>query len=271
MSPLREKKSVRRTSHTKRVRMRTVIETYRLTKKFGDLTAVNDLNLEVKKGEIFGFIGPNGAGKTVTIKMLLGILKPTKGRAIVLGEEVPNREVLKRIGYMPQETALYEDLTAHENIQLFGGIYGINSAKLKEREDDILKFVGLIKWKNVIVSNFSEGMKSRLSFACSLVHQPELLFLDEPTVGIDPPLRASFWSYFKELTKRGVTIFITTHYLDEASRCDRVGLIRNGRLLAVDTPNALKSKTGMESLEDVFLALLEGKHEKISYNHKRRS
>jgi ABC-2 type transport system ATP-binding protein len=239
--------------------MRTVIETYELTKKFGELAAVDNLNLEVKKGEIFGLIGPNGAGKTVTIKMLLGIIKPTKGRAIVLGEEVPNRDMSKRIGYMPQETALYEDLTAHENIWLFGEIYGLNRSQLREREDEILKFVGLIRWKNVIVSNFSGGMKSRLSFACSLIHQPELLFLDEPTVGIDPPLRASFWSHFKELTKRGVTVFITTHYMDEASRCDRVGLIRNGRLLAVDTPNALKSKTGMESLEDVFLTLLEEK------------
>jgi|Deesub1362B_J571_1020462.scaffolds.fasta_scaffold03944_1 ABC-2 type transport system ATP-binding protein len=237
----------------------TVIETYGLTKKFGALTAVNNLNLKVKKGEIFGLIGPNGAGKTVTIKMLLGILKPTKGRAIILGEEVPNREVLKRIGYMPQETALYEDLTAQENIRLFGEIYGLNRSQLGEREDEILKFVELTKWKNVIVSNFSGGMKSRLSFACSLLHQPELLFLDEPTVGIDPPLRASFWSHFKELAKGGVTVFITTHYMDEASRCDRVGLIRDGRLLAVDTPNALKSKTGMESLEDVFLALLEEK------------
>ena len=239
--------------------METVIETYELTKRFGSLTAVDNLNLEVKKGEVFGFIGPNGAGKTVTIKMLLSIIKPTRGSATVFGKKVPNVEVLKRVGYMPQETALYEDLTAHENIQLFGEIYGVNRSQLKEREDELLKFVGLIKWKNVIVSNFSGGMKSRLSFACSLIHQPELLFLDEPTVGIDPPLRASFWSYFKELTKKGITIFITTHYMDEASRCDRVGLIRNGRLLAVDTPNALKSKTGMESLEDVFLALLEEK------------
>lgn len=239
--------------------METAIETYELTKRFGDLTAVDNLNLKIRKGEIFGLIGPNGAGKTVTIKMLLGILKPTKGRVIVLGEEIPNGEVLKRIGYMPQETALYEDLTAHENIQLFGEIYGVNRSQLGEREDELLKFVGLIEWKNAIVSDFSGGMKSRLSFACSLIHQPELLFLDEPTVGIDPPLRASFWSHFKELTKKGVTILITTHYMDEASRCDRVGLIRNGRLLAVDTPKALKSKTGMESLEDVFLALLEEK------------
>jgi ABC-2 type transport system ATP-binding protein len=239
--------------------METVIETYGLTKRFGDITAVDDLNLEVKKGEVFGFIGPNGAGKTVTIKMLLGIMKPTRGRVAVFGKKVPNVEALKRIGYMPQETALYEDLTAHENIQLFGEIYGVNRSQLREREDELLKFVELIEWKNVIVSTFSGGMKSRLSFACSLVCQPELLLLDEPTVGIDPPLRASFWSRFKELTRKGVTILITTHYMDEASRCDRVGLISNGRLLAVGTPNALKSKTGMESFEDVFLALLEEK------------
>jgi len=239
--------------------MQTVIETYGLTKKFKGLIAVDNLNLAVKKGEIFGFVGPNGAGKTVTIKMLLGIIKPTSGSAAIFGKEVPNVDTLKRIGYMPQETALYEDLTAYENIQLFGQIYGMNRSQLREREDEILKFTGLIERKNCIVSNFSGGMKSRLSFACSLIHQPELLFLDEPTVGIDPPLRASFWSYFKELTKKGVTIFITTHYMDEASRCDRVGLIRNGKLLTVDTPNTLKSKTGMESLEDVFLALLKEK------------
>jgi ABC-2 type transport system ATP-binding protein len=232
-----------------------IIETHNLTKKFGNLIAVNNLNMYVRRGEIFGLIGPNGAGKTTAIKLILGILKPTHGYATVFDVRVPNRSILRRIGYMPQGTGLYEDLTCYENIEFFGKAYGMSDFQLRRRADEVLEFVGLSKWRNTIVSNLSGGMKSRLSFACSIVHQPELLFLDEPTVGVDPQLRLSFWNYFRELTRNGATIVITTHYMDEASRCDRIGLMWNGRLIAVDTPSNLKSKTGKESLEDVFLVL----------------
>ena len=234
-----------------------VIKTHNLIKKFGDLVAVNNLNMEIKRGEIYGLIGPNGAGKTVTIKMLLGIMKPTRGSASIFGQKVPSIEIGTKIGYMPQESALYEDLTVHEHIHFFGEIYGVHSSQLREREDEILEFVGLAKWKKTIVLNLSGGMKSRLSLACSLIHQPELLFLDEPTVGIDPKLRISFWNYFRSITKKGTTILITTHYMDEANRCDRVGLMWNGRLIGEGSPDALRSKTGKESLEDVFLTLSE--------------
>jgi len=234
-----------------------VIECSNLTKKFGKLVAVNNLNMKIKKGEIYGLIGPNGSGKTTTIRMLLGIIKPTHGSVTIFGESMPNRKILRRIGYMPQGTALYEDLTVLENILFFGEIYNVNGSELRKRAHEILEFVGLAERKNTIVSNLSGGMKSRLSFACSLIHQPQLLLLDEPTVGVDPQLRLSFWKYFRELTRRGATILITTHYMDEASRCDRVGLMWNGKLIAEDKPEALISKTGKKSLEDAFLAFSE--------------
>jgi ABC-2 type transport system ATP-binding protein len=233
--------------------MKNVVVTKDLVKKFGDLTAVDNLNLKLPKGEVFGFIGPNGSGKTTAIKMLCGLLKPTSGESYVLGKRIPNTNIYPRIGYMPQETALYMDLTVKQTIQFFGEIYGLSKDAIAKREKELLEFVDLKARRNEIVENLSGGMKHRLSLAVSLIHEPELLFLDEPTVGVDPELRSSFWSYFKDLCSEGVTVLITTHYMDEASRCDRVGMIRMGRMVAVGTPSHLKEETGQKSLEDAFL------------------
>lgn len=233
--------------------MKNVVVTKDLVKKFGDLTAVDDLNLQIPKGEIFGFIGPNGSGKTTTIKILCGLLKPTSGESYVLGKKIPNTSIFPRIGYMPQETALYMDLTVKQTIQFFGEIYGLSKDAIAKREMELLDFVDLKARRNEIVGNLSGGLKHRLSLAVSLIHEPELLLLDEPTVGVDPELRSSFWSYFKDLASKGVTVLITTHYMDEANRCDRVGMIRLGKLVAVGSPEHMKEETGQPSLEDAFL------------------
>ncbi len=238
--------------------MKNVVVTKDLVKKFGDLTAVDDLNLEIPKGEIFGFIGPNGSGKTTTIKILCGLLKPTSGESYVLGKKIPNTSILPRIGYMPQETALYMDLTVKQTIRFFGEIYGLSKDAIAKREMELLDFVDLKARRNEIVENLSGGLKHRLSLAVSLIHEPELLLLDEPTVGVDPELRSSFWSYFKDLASKGVTVLITTHYMDEARRCDRVGMIRLGRMVAVGSPEHMKEETGQPSLEDAFLWYLRG-------------
>lgn len=234
-----------------------VVEGRALTKKFGHITAVDNLNIRINRGEIYGLIGPNSAGKTTTINMFLGIMKPTHGSITILGEERLRKGMLKRIGYMPQETALYEDLTVYETVLFFGDICGVRKLELRKRAHQVLEFVGLTEHKNTIVSNLSGGMKSRLSFVCSIIHQPQLLFLDEPTAGIDPQLRLSLWGYFREMVGNGATVLITTHYVDEASRCDRVGLMWKGKLIGEDSPQTLKSQTGKESLEDVFLTLSE--------------
>lgn len=238
--------------------MKNVVVIKNLVKKFGDLTAVDDLNLEIPKGEIFGFIGPNGSGKTTTIKMLCGLLRPSSGESYVLGKKIPNTSIFPRIGYMPQETALYMDLTVKQTIQFFGEIYGLSKDAIAKREMELLDFVDLKARRNEIVDNLSGGLKHRLSLAVSLIHEPELLLLDEPTVGVDPELRSSFWSYFKDMASKGVTVLITTHYMDEASRCDRVGMIRLGKLVAVGSPAHMKEETGQSSLEDAFLWYLRG-------------
>lgn len=231
------------------------VKTKKLTKKFGKFTAVDSLDLEVEEGETFGLIGPNGSGKTTTIKMLTGLLKPTSGSAKVLGRKLPSRDVMQDIGYMPQEAAVYLDNTVHENLRLFGEIYGLDRKRLEEREAEMLDFVDLADWRDSLVSKLSGGMKHRLSLACALIHEPKLLFLDEPTVGVDPELRATFWEYFESMAEKGITVIITTHYMDEASHCTRVGLLRQGRLIAADEPGALTEKTGVGSLEEAFLAL----------------
>jgi ABC-2 type transport system ATP-binding protein len=233
--------------------MKNVVATKDLVKKFGDLTAVDNLNLKLPKGEVFGFIGPNGSGKTTAIKMLCGLLKPTSGESYVLGKKIPNTSIYPRIGYMPQETALYMDLTVKQTIRFFGEIYGLSKDAIAKREKELLDFVDLKARRNELVYNLSGGMKHRLSLAVSLIHEPELLLLDEPTVGVDPELRSSFWSYFKDLTSKGVTVLITTHYMDEANRCDRVGMIRMGKLVAVGSPAHMIEETGQQSLEDAFL------------------
>lgn len=229
------------------------IFTNHLTKKFKDFTAVNDLNLKVEKGEIYGLLGPNGAGKTTVIKMLTSILNPSAGDAQVLGEKIPDGKVAPKIGYMPQETGVYLGLTVDQNLKFYGRVFNLKKDEMEKREDELLRFVDLLDWKNEMVENLSGGMKHRVSLACTLIHQPELLFLDEPTVGVDPELRVSFWDYFNQLRKKGVTILITTHYMDEARHCDRIGFMQRGSLIAEDEPLKLLEESGEDSLEDAFL------------------
>ena len=229
------------------------ILTDKLTKKYGDFTAVNNLNFKVKKGEIYGLLGPNGAGKTTIIKMLSSISNPTSGEAKVLGEKIPDGQIASKIGYMPQETGVYLGLTVDQNMKFYGRVFNLEKEEMEKREEELLKFVDLSDWKYEMVENLSGGMKHRVSLACTLIHQPELLFLDEPTVGVDPELRVSFWNYFNQLRESGVTILITTHYMDEARHCDRIGFMQRGNLIAEDTPSELLKQSGKDSLEDAFL------------------
>jgi ABC-2 type transport system ATP-binding protein len=231
------------------------VETRNLTKRFGHFTALDNLDLKIEAHAVHGLLGPNGAGKTTAIKLLCGLLKPTAGEAYILGKKVPDRSLLPQIGYMPQETALYLDLTVHHNLSLYGELYGLTRKRIAEREKDLLRFIALEKWRDSLVANLSGGMKHRVSLACSMIHEPKLLFLDEPTVGVDPELRASFWEYFNGLQKAGVTIVLTTHYMDEAQHCDKIGLIRRGRLIADGTPGDIVKRTNTTNLEDAFLAL----------------
>lgn len=231
------------------------IETRGLTKRFRRFTAVDGLDLGIGEGEVYGLLGPNGAGKTTTVKMLCGILKPSSGDALVLGEMAGSGEISKRMGYMPQETALYLGLTVHQNIEFFGGIYGLSRRETAAREEGLLEFIDLARWRDELVDNLSGGMKHRVSLACSLVHGPRVLFLDEPTVGVDPDLRASFWEYFERLKGGGATILITTHYMDEASHCDRIGFMRQGRLIAEGRPDEILELAGTASLEEAFMEL----------------
>lgn len=224
-----------------------------LIKQFGKLRAINDLNMTINTGETFGLIGPNGSGKTTLIRLLVGLARPTSGIIRVLQERVPSSRVLAQTGYMTQLSALYNDLTAKENLQFFCSIYGLRGKEQGQRIQEILERVDLADRANDVVSKFSGGMKQRLSLACALVHHPRLVFLDEPTVGVDPELRRSFWDYFAQLNTEGVTIIVSTHHLDEAARCTRLALMRFGKLLAQDTPQALLQQSGEDNMEDAFL------------------
>jgi len=229
------------------------ILTSQLVKNYGDFTAVNNLNLKVKTGEIYGLLGPNGAGKTTTIKLLCNLTKPHSGDVYILGKKIPDKSISSDIGYMPQETALYDGLSVYQNMSFFGEIYGLSKEKINDRVKELLKFIDLEKWRNELVGNLSGGMKHRVSLVCTLIHEPRVLFLDEPTVGVDPELRVSFWNYFNQLKSIGITIIITTHYMDEASRCDRVGFMKDGKLIAEGQPDEILRKSNTTSLEDAFL------------------
>jgi ABC-2 type transport system ATP-binding protein len=243
--------------------MSEVIEFRDVVKTFGKFRALDGLSLSVQEGELYGLLGPNGAGKTTAIRILTGLVRATSGRVRVLGHEPQDVELRPLVGFMPQETALYLDLTVRENLDLFGRLYGIDGAERARRIEDLLGFVELGSWADHVISELSGGMKHRASLAAALLPKPRLLVLDEPTVGVDPELRATFWERFAVMRREGTTIVLTTHYMDEATRCGRVGLVSRGRLIAEDTPAALLRQTETKSLEDAFLALA-GRHKEVA-------
>jgi ABC-2 type transport system ATP-binding protein len=230
-----------------------MVEIEHLVKQFGKLRAINDLNMTIRVGETFGLIGPNGSGKTTLIRMLVGLTRPTSGHIRVMDERLPNSKVAAKLGYMTQSSALYLDLTARENMRFFASIYDLHGKEQEQRISEMLERVELTDRANDVVNKFSGGMRQRLSLACALVHNPRLVLLDEPTVGVDPELRRSFWNYFHQLNQEGVTIIVSTHHLDEAARCTRLGLMRFGELLAQGTPEELLQQSGKEDMEDAFL------------------
>jgi len=231
------------------------ISTRKLRKEFGDLVAVDDLDLSIRKGLLYGMIGPNGSGKTTAIKMLVGLLRPTAGDASVMGEHVPIRRNISKVGYMPQEMATYTDLTVHENLELFSKLYSMDRETFEKREAELLRVIDLADRKDTLVSQLSGGMKHRTSLACTLIHDPQVIFLDEPTVGVDPELRMGFWKYFADLKARGKTVIMTTHYMDEAVRCDVVGMMRLGKLIGEGTPKELMAQTSTTDLESAFMTM----------------
>jgi ABC-2 type transport system ATP-binding protein len=228
-----------------------------LVKKFGEVTALDHVTVDVTPGQVLGLLGPNGAGKTTLIRILLGLARPTSGAAYLLGEPAGARSVRPRVGYMPQDLAVYLDLSVQENIELFGRLYGVARARLREREREVLQLVRLTERRRSLVSELSGGMRRRVSLAAALLADPDLLLLDEPTVGVDPELRSEFWEFFGRLTREsGKTVVLTTHYLEEANRADRVVFLNAGRVLATGAPGELKARTGTENLEDAFLRLV---------------
>jgi ABC-2 type transport system ATP-binding protein len=234
-----------------------VIQVEGLTKMFGDFTAVNAITFEVDKGEIFGFLGANGAGKTTAIKMLIGISIPTAGKASVAGFDVftQTEDIKKNIGYMSQKFALYDDLTVKENITFFGGIYGLSRKKIKKKSEALIEELGLEKVAHQLVGALPLGWKQKISFSVALLHDPKIVFLDEPTGGVDPITRRQFWEMIYKAAHQGATVFVTTHYMDEAEYCDRVSIMVNGKIEALDTPKKLKEQFKATNMNDVFLKL----------------
>lgn len=228
-----------------------------LTKMFGDFTAVNNISFEVGKGEVFGFLGANGAGKTTAMKMLIGILKPTSGHAQVASFDVASQadEVKKSIGYMSQRFSLYNDLTIKENITFFGGIYGLKKSVIKEKTQELIDELGLKDEANKLVKSLPLGWKQKVAFSVSLLHNPRIIFLDEPTGGVDPITRRQFWEMIYREAHKGKTIFVTTHYMDEAEYCNRVSIMVEGKIEALDTPKNLKTQFKVDSMNQVFLKL----------------
>jgi len=231
-----------------------------LTRKFGNFTAVDHISFDVKKGEIFGFLGANGAGKTTAMRMLTGLLVPTEGEAKVSGLDVYSEaeKIKKRIGYMSQKFSLYEDLTVRENIRLYAGIYGLSDLAIREKTDQLIKMLNMQDLKNKKIGSLPLGWKQKLAFSVALIHEPDVVFLDEPTGGVDPITRRQFWEQIYKVADGGTTVFVTTHYMDEAEYCDRVSIMVDGRIDALDTPLGLKQKFNANDIEEVFITLARG-------------
>src|SRR5689334_3778188 len=226
------------------------VEVEDVSKSFGSLKALNGVTLRVRQGEIYGLLGPNGAGKTTLIRTIVGLIAPDAGSVTVLGHKLPNLDVLRQVGYMTQQAALYPGLSVEENVKFFAAINGV-----EDGVDEVLRFVHLDNRRNSVVANLSGGMRQRCSLACALVHRPKLLLLDEPTVGVDPQLRVQFWDSFRRMADDGTTLVVSSHVMDEADRCQRLGLIQYGRLLAEGSPADIRVRGGSQNLEEAFLAL----------------
>ena len=231
-----------------------------LRKQFGDFTAVGGIDLDVPRGQVFGFLGPNGSGKTTTIRILTGTIPPTSGHAWVLGADVTHRpdDVRRRIGYMSQKFSLFEDLTVEENLRFYAGVYELAPERFEQQRAYILRMANLVGREDELTRNLSVGWRQRLALGAATIHDPELLFLDEPTSGVDPVARRQFWDLLYDLAARGVTLFVTTHYMDEAAHCHRLGFIQAGQVIAQGSPTELREAHGGASLDDVFIALTTG-------------
>jgi ABC-2 type transport system ATP-binding protein len=234
-----------------------VITVRNLVKKFGSFVANDNLNFEVSAGEIFGFLGANGAGKTTTLRILSGLSKPTSGEVSVAGYDAYSQteQIKKNIGYMCQKFSLYEDLTVKENIILYGGIYGMSKSLIKERLADLLEKLQFQDYENRMISDLPLGLRQKLAFSVAVLHEPKIVFLDEPTGGVDPITRRQFWETIYETSSRGITVFVTTHYMDEAEYCDRISIMNEGKIVALDTPERLKQQYKAASVEEVFIKI----------------
>lgn len=234
-----------------------VIQADKLTKKFGDFVAANAITFQVHKGEIFGFLGANGAGKTTAMRMLCGLSIPSSGDAKVAGFDVykETESIKKNIGYMSQKFSLYEDLTVVENIRFFGGIYGLSDSEIKAKTNELVERLGLTSVRKKLVADLPLGWKQKLSFSIAIIHQPKIVFLDEPTGGVDPLTRRQFWELIYEAAHNGITVFVTTHYMDEAEYCDRLSIMVDGMIKALDTPKKLKEQFQVTSMDQVFYKL----------------
>lgn len=237
--------------------MSRAIEVRDLTRRFGAFTAVDAITVDVEAGEVFGFLGANGAGKTTAIKMLIGLLAPTSGTARVAGFDIltQSEEVRRNIGYMSQRFSLYDDLTVRENITLYGGIYGLTDAEIRERGDGMLETLQLADTRKALVGTLPLGWKQKLAFSVAMLHRPKVVFLDEPTGGVDPVTRRQFWEMIYAAAARGTTVFVTTHYMDEAEYCDRLSIMVDGRIAAMGSPAALKREFGAPSIDEIFVRL----------------
>ena len=237
--------------------MESVIKTENLTKRFGDFVAVDEITFEVSRGEIFGFLGANGAGKTTAMRMLIGLSKPSSGKASVAGYDVyrETEKIKKNIGYMSQKFSLYEDLTVLENIRFFGGIYGLSRKALREKSETLVEQLGLQDERKKLVGSLPLGWKQKLSFSVAVLHDPKIVFLDEPTGGVDPVTRRQFWDLIYAATMRGMTVFVTTHYMDEAEYCNRISVMVDGRIKAMGSPSDLRQRYHASSMDEVFYKL----------------
>lgn len=234
-----------------------IIHTNKLTKRFGNFVAVDEISFKVNKGEIFGFLGANGAGKTTAIRMLTGLSRPTSGEAIVAGFDVykQNESIKRNIGYMSQKFSLYEDLTVYENIRFYGGIYGLSNAQIKTKSDELITLLDLQEEAKKLVASLPLGWKQKLAFSVAMIHEPKIVFLDEPTGGVDPVTRRQFWDLIYDASEKGITLFVTTHYMDEAEYCNRISIMVDGRIAALDTPDNLKKQFGAHTMDEVFYQL----------------